>query len=310
MTRSSREGTLPDSLADCKLKGSQRKPPRHVAAAAGHGVNAMGASKDHPDQSNGGGAGGKLTTFQKLDREMGKFVASQPNFQKVAQVRDSCGNLLQQGSEEDSTSRGVRHGVKMWKCGWMFEQDSLYWDTVRRQNVSGDDQESSWSRPPLKTVKEKDGDNMAGGTMSSTSSEDHPPPQPLLCSTDYEAATYSGMELHLRKNSSSLSKSKSRLRDSSSTCGSKGTTIISQNGGKSIPRSSEKEGSWPAVLKAKCELLQVEKDLANQRWRQQCAEMAQAAEMAHCLRASVQTILEVGMQTIFILSKVGFCHGE
>lgn len=292
MARSSREGTLPDSLANCKLRGSQRKPPKHVAAAAGHGVNPIGASKDHPDQSNGS-AGGKLTTFQKLDREMGKFVASQPNFQKVAQVRDSCGNLVQQGSEEDSSSRGVRHGVKNWKCGWIFEQDSLYWDTVRRQNVSGDDQESSLSRPALKTVKEKDRDNMGGGSMSSTSSEDHPP-QPLLCSTDYEAATYSGMELHLTKNPSSVSKSKSRLRESSSPCGSKGTTIISQNGGKSIPRSSGKEGSWPAVLKAKCELLQVEKDLANQRWRQQCAEMAQAAEMARCLRASVQTILEVG----------------
>ncbi|CAM6068103.1 unnamed protein product [Sphagnum tenellum] len=48
----------------------------------------------------------------------------------------------------------------------------------------------------------------------------------------------------------------------------------------------------PALLQAKCEVLTMEKELAMQRWRQQCMEMAKAAEMAQTLRASVETILE------------------
>jgi len=40
-----------------------------------------------------------------------------------------------------------------------------------------------------------------------------------------------------------------------------------------------KKESWTALLQSKCEVLGMEKELAMQRWRQQCMEMAKATEM-------------------------------
>jgi hypothetical protein len=54
-----------------------------------------------------------------------------------------------------------------------------------------------------------------------------------------------------------------------------------------------KKESWTALLQSKCEVLGMEKELAMQRWRQQCMEMAKATEMVQTLRGSVETILEV-----------------
>jgi hypothetical protein len=66
----------------------------------------------------------------------------------------------------------------------------------------------------------------------------------------------------------------------------------------------------PALLQAKCEVLTMEKELAMQRWRQQCVEMAKAAEMAQTLRASVETILEVRDSHFFLSSALFRCHGK
>jgi hypothetical protein len=54
-----------------------------------------------------------------------------------------------------------------------------------------------------------------------------------------------------------------------------------------------KKESWTGLLQSKCEVLGMEKELAMQRWRQQCIEMAKATEMVQTLRGSVETILEV-----------------
>lgn len=59
-------------------------------------------------------------------------------------------------------------------------------------------------------------------------------------------------------------------------------------------RKGKKDG-WrkqAAVLKAKCEVLRMEKEVAKQRWEDGCADMAEAAQMAHSLRIAVESILE------------------
>jgi hypothetical protein len=60
-------------------------------------------------------------------------------------------------------------------------------------------------------------------------------------------------------------------------------------------RNVKKEQAWQrqaAVLKARCEILKMEKELAQQRWKEGCEQMTQAVEMAHSLRATVESILE------------------
>ncbi|CAM6038932.1 unnamed protein product [Sphagnum compactum] len=60
-------------------------------------------------------------------------------------------------------------------------------------------------------------------------------------------------------------------------------------------RNVKKEQAWrreAAVLKARCEILKMEKELAQQRWKEGCEQMTQAVEMAHSLRAAVESILE------------------
>jgi hypothetical protein len=52
------------------------------------------------------------------------------------------------------------------------------------------------------------------------------------------------------------------------------------------------------VMKAKCELLKMEKEFAQQRWEEGCEQMTQAAEMAHSLHAAVELILEPIRQTV------------
>jgi hypothetical protein len=59
-------------------------------------------------------------------------------------------------------------------------------------------------------------------------------------------------------------------------------------------RNVKKEQAWQrqaAVLKARCEILKMEKELAQQRWKEGCEQMTQAVEMAHSLRAAVESIL-------------------
>lgn len=254
-----RDGSLELSFGDYR-RGSSRKPPRP------HARRRRCVSEDARTRQ----ISGRLTTFQKLDREMGRFVKAQ-NYAGKSNQNNAAPGLMQVVSEEESCSvRGVRHGVK-WKCGWMFEQDSLYWETVRRQEI---DHNSSAEKPePLSFTTCDD---------SSSTGEDalrhH-------CSTDHESVS-SGMELHLRR-------SHARRRGPST---------------EKLPVSTPDDAAkgWPAVLQAKCEVLQMEKELADQRLRQQCADMAQAAEMAHCLRASVQTILEVNTSYILVNPTVRF----
>lgn len=231
-----------------------------------------------------------MTTFQKLDREMGMFVKAQRS-RLQGGGKDSC---LTQVSEEDSSMRGVRHGVK-WKCGWMFEQDSLYWETVRRQDVSGGEEKDSWRRAQGAKEKGLRGGQENASPCDSSSALECDGALRHHCSTDHESVS-SGMELHLRRSHASR-----RNRREGESKGQKSFTDHEGNVGDHGDKKSHSrtETGWPAVLKAKCEVLQMEKELADQRLRQQSAEMAQAAEMAHCLRASVQTILEVLCPTHF-----------
>ncbi|KAG0621046.1 hypothetical protein M758_4G264200 [Ceratodon purpureus] len=259
-------------------RGSNRKPPRP------HARRRRCAPEDVRRSS------GRLTTFQKLDREMEMFVKAQKAGRLQGGGKD-CG--LMQVSEEDSSVRGVRHGVK-WKCGWMFEQDSLYWETVRRQDVSGGEEKDPWCRAQggkSDAVKEKglkvEQENVS--TCDSSSALECDGALRHHCSTDHESVS-SGMELHLRRRTHASRRSR---RDAELN-GQKSFTDHEENAGEEGDKNSHlrTEKGWPAVLKAKCVVLQMEKELADQKLQQQCAEMAQAAEMAHCLRASVQTILE------------------
>ena len=59
-------------------------------------------------------------------------------------------------------------------------------------------------------------------------------------------------------------------------------------------RLGKKDG-WrkqAAVLKAKYEVLKMEKEQSKRRWEEGCVEMAEAAQMAYSLRVAVESILE------------------
>ncbi|KAG6548647.1 hypothetical protein Mapa_009801 [Marchantia paleacea] len=49
------------------------------------------------------------------------------------------------------------------------------------------------------------------------------------------------------------------------------------------------------LLKAKCDLLAKEKDIAVRKWKRSCVEIDQAAQMAQALRTAIETLLEVSV---------------
>ncbi|BFI25059.1 hypothetical protein MPTK2_1g17490 [Marchantia polymorpha subsp. ruderalis] len=49
------------------------------------------------------------------------------------------------------------------------------------------------------------------------------------------------------------------------------------------------------LLKAKCDLLAREKDIAVRKWKRSCVEIDQAAQMAQALRTAIETLLEVSV---------------
>ena len=278
-----RDGSL--TLFGDYRRGASRKPPRPQARWR----RRRRCASEEVRRSSG-----RLTTFQKLDREMGLFVTAQKGrWPGAPGGHEAC---RMQVSEEESSVRGVRHGVK-WNCGWMFAQDSLYWETVRRQDVSGGEEES-WRRRVPPGSKFSDGPKEKRSRAvkqahvlpcNSNSALDCDGALRHHCSTDHESVS-SGMELHLRRGTHA---SRKHRREAERTA-QKSFIHHEDNAGEEDPTiNSRTDKGWPAVLKAKCEVLQMEKELADQRLRQQCAEMAQAAEMARCLRTSVQTILEV-----------------
>lgn len=287
MRMTAKDGSL--ELYGDYRRGSSRKPPRP------HARRRRCVSEDTRHSS-----GQRFTTFQKLDREMGRFLKAQ-NGRLRGEAKQE--NSPMQASEEESSVRGVRHGVK-WKCGWMFEQDSLYWETVRRQDVSGGEAGDNSSR---RGAKLPDGEGLIGrdGSLSISDSSSALECDGALrhhCSTDHESVS-SGMELHLRRSYASSRRSRRQAEPKCARAPKLDTQEQEKNGaGEEVQPRPEK--GWPAVLKAKCEVLQMEKELADQRLRQQCADMAQAAEMAHCLRASVQTILEVRSIVTFPIESV------
>ncbi len=62
-----------------------------------------------------------------------------------------------------------------------------------------------------------------------------------------------------------------------------------------------KEQEWKrqaAILKSKCKVLKMEKALVQQRWKEGCKQMMQAVEMAHSLRAAVESILKPLQNTV------------
>jgi hypothetical protein len=68
-------------------------------------------------------------------------------------------------------------------------------------------------------------------------------------------------------------------------------TVVAGDAGNNVTRTACGEKSvtkqWPALLQSKCEVLEMEKELAMQRWTQQCVEIAKTApttaeEMSHC----------------------------
>ncbi|KAL3699767.1 hypothetical protein R1sor_017789 [Riccia sorocarpa] len=49
------------------------------------------------------------------------------------------------------------------------------------------------------------------------------------------------------------------------------------------------------LLKAKCDLLSKEKEIAVRKWKRSCVEIEQAAQMAQALRSAIETLLEVSI---------------
>ncbi|KAH9574615.1 hypothetical protein CY35_01G067400 [Sphagnum magellanicum] len=72
-------------------------------------------------------------------------------------------------------------------------------------------------------------------------------------------------------------------------------TVVAGDAGNNVMRAAvaacgeeSVTKQWPALLQSKCEVLEMEKELAMQRWTQQCMEIAKTApttaeEMSHCV---------------------------
>jgi hypothetical protein len=72
-------------------------------------------------------------------------------------------------------------------------------------------------------------------------------------------------------------------------------TVVAGDAGNNVMRAAvaacgeeSVTKQWPALLQSKCEVLEMEKELAMQRWTQQCVEIAKTApttaeEMSHCV---------------------------
>jgi leucyl aminopeptidase len=72
-------------------------------------------------------------------------------------------------------------------------------------------------------------------------------------------------------------------------------TVVAGDAGNNVTRAAvaacgeeSVTKQWPALLQSKCEVLEMEKELAMQRWTQQCVEIAKTApttaeEMSHCV---------------------------
>eukprot|EP01018_Ginkgo_biloba_P025351 Gb_07404 [translate_table: standard] len=66
-----------------------------------------------------------------------------------------------------------------------------------------------------------------------------------------------------------------------------------------LETKEEECSRYGEVLRVECNLLQMEKEVAEKRWEQGCVEMEHAIRMAHLLHSVVQTLVTVRLNFFF-----------
>jgi len=197
-------------------------------------------------------------------------------------------------------------GVK-WKFSGLFEQDKLYWTRTRKKELQDADESKEKERKVQKKSHTATSAAMRRGAAGSLTRKTRPnnPRRNAIVTSD-DCASSADEPVVVGRNYI-MEEKKEKLDQEGEI------TVVADEyskGNHAVSDAGTAKKALPALLQAKCEVLTMEKELAMQRWRQQCVEMAKAAEMAQTLRASVETILEVTDSHFFLSSALFQCHGK
>jgi len=200
----------------------------------------------------------------------------------------------------------INRGVK-WKFGGLFEQDKLYWTRTRKKELRDADESKEKERKVQKKSHTATSAAMRRGVAGSLTRKTRPNnPRRNAVVTSDDCASSADEPVVVGRNYI-MEEKKEKLDQEGEI------TVVADEcskGNRAVSDAGTAKKALPALLQAKCEVLTMEKELAMQRWRQQCMEMAKAAEMAQTLRASVETILEVRDSHFFLSSALFRCHGK
>ncbi len=224
--------------------------------------------------------------------------------------RRSCWRRVTRNSSPKCWTRlrkRINRGVK-WKFGGLFEQDKLYWTRTRKKELQDADESKEKERKVQKKSHSATSAAMRRGAAGSLIRKTRPnnPRRNALVTSD-DCASSADEPVVVGRNYIMEEKKKEKLDQEGEI------TVVADEcskGNHAVSDAGTAKKALPALLQAKCEVLTMEKELAMQRWRQQCMEMAKAAEMAQTLRASVETILEVRDSHFFLSSALFRCHGK
>ena len=261
---------------------------------------------------------------QRPDARMEKHVTweknIEPNNKGVNKLFESDGNEVEKpaAQEDFSKKRQARKASSKGKLQWLFDQDRVYWESPQRERgkVKTSSTPSASPSPANSPELLHALDNGVRKRASHISPAKSPwvPVEQLSdsvnigedglkgfgSSTDELESCNFDLEMsHLEMNAPEIqvfitTQQAPRILKRGVRCSKSSKSTSGFVSREERPGRKGKEG-WrrqAAVLKAKCEMLRMEKELAQQRWKEGCAEMAQAAEMAHSLRAAVESILE------------------
>jgi hypothetical protein len=173
----------------------------------------------------------------------------------------------------------------------------------------------------LEEEEEQDGDVQFGSSRSSSSSDDDDTDND---DHDHDSSNFDLEMSHLEMNApeievflttpqapgiiiSGMGESTESVSEfamsSSSSMDEGGSSSSCFEETRNVKKDPQEWRKQAVVMKAKCELLKMEKGFAQQRWEEGCEQMTQAAEMAHSLHAAVEFILEPIRQTVVTSSE-------
>lgn len=280
---------------------------------------------------------------QRPDARMEKHVTweknVEPNNDGVNKLFESDGNEVEKpaaADEDVSRKRPGRRASSKGKLQWLFDQDRVYWESPQREcgkvkTLSTPSASPSPANSPELT-------HTLGNGVRKRSSHISPGKSPWVpvehlsdsvnigedelkgfgSTTDEESCNFDLEMSHLEMNAPEIqvfitTQQAPRILKGGVRCSKSSKSMSGFVSREERPGRKGKKEGWrrqAAVLKAKCEVLRMEKELAQQRWKEGCAEMAQAAEMAHSLRAAVESILEPvtvpRLQLLFKSSKLNY----